>query len=123
MTKTLIKRYSMAFKQHVVREYESGAKVYELQRRYGITGNGTIERWVESYGQEGLRSKVMRIQHIDEANRVKELEAQVKELESALAQVTLDKIMYQAMVQVAEREYGIDLKKKAVRKSSTKLTS
>jgi transposase-like protein len=123
MTKEVIKRYSVAFKQHIVREYETGATVYELQKRYGITGNGTIQRWVESYGQEGLRLKVMRIQHIDEQNRVKELEAQVKELKSALAEVTLDKIMYQAMVQVAEQEYGLDLKKKAVRRSSSRLTS
>ena len=55
---------------------------------------------------------MMHIQHADEANRVKELEAQVEELKSALAEVTLDKIMYQAMVQVAERDYGLDLKKK-----------
>lgn len=123
MTKSVIKRYSMAFRQHVVSEYENGATVYELQKRYGITGNGTIQRWVESYGQEGLRLKVMRIQHVDEQNRVKELEAQVEELKSALAEVTLDKIMYQAMVQVAEQEYGLDLKKKAVRRSSTRLTS
>lgn len=123
MTKSVLKRYSIAFRQHVVKEYESGATVYELQKRYGITGNGTIQRWVEKYGQKGLRLKVMRIQHIDEQKRVKELEAQVRELESALAQVTLDKIMYQAMVEVAEQEYGLDLKKKAVRRSSTKLTS
>jgi uncharacterized membrane protein YkoI len=65
----------------------------------------------------------MHIQHADEANRVKEVEAQVEELKSALAEVTLDKIMYQAMVEVAEREYGLDLKKKAGRRSSTRLTS
>lgn len=123
MTKSVIKRYSTAFKQHVVGEYEAGATLPELQKRYGITGSGTIRNWVESYGREGLRHKVMHIQHADEANRVKELEAQVEELKSALAEVTLDKIMYQAMVQVAERDYGLDLKKKAVRRSSSRLTS
>jgi hypothetical protein len=55
----------------------------------------------------------MHIQHPDEQNHVKELEARVKELESALAQVTLDRLMYQAMVEVAEREHGLDLKKKS----------
>lgn len=122
MTKQVIKRYSEAFKQHVVGEYEAGATVWELQKRYGITGNGTIQRWVDQYGREGLRLKVMRIQHIDEEKRVKELEVRVKELESALAQVTLDKVMYQAMVDVAERDYGLDLKKKAVARSSTRPT-
>ena len=120
MEEQVIKLYSMAFKQQVVREYETGKTVYELKKKYGITGNGTIQKWVERYGWKGLRHKVMRIQHIDEQNRVKELEARVKELESALAQATLDKIMYQAMVEVAEREYGLDLKKKAVHRSSTR---
>ncbi len=119
MEEQVIKQYSIAFKQQVVREYETGKTVYELKKKYGITGNGTIQKWVERYGWKGLRHKVMRIQHIDEQNRVKELEARVKELESALAQTTLDKIMYQAMVEVAEREYGLDLKKKAVHRSST----
>lgn len=122
MTKQVIKRYSEAFKQHVVREYEAGATVYGLRKRYGITGNGTIQKWVEQYGREGLRIQVMRIQHIDETKRVKELEARIKELESALAQVTVDKVMYQAMVEVAERDYGLDLKKKAVARSSTRPT-
>lgn len=122
MTKQIIKRYSEAFKQHVVREYEAGATVYGLRKRYGITGNGTIQKWVEQYGREGLRIKVMRIQHVDEAQRVKELEARIQELESALAQVTVDKVMYQAMVEVAERDYGLDLKKKAVVRSSTRPT-
>jgi transposase-like protein len=112
MTKVVLKTYSMAFKRHVVSEYETGKSVYELQKRYGIGGNGTVERWVRQYGREGLRHKLMHIQHPDEQDRVKELEARVKELESALAQVTLDRLMYQAMVEVAEREHGLDLKKK-----------
>ena len=70
MEEQVIKLYSMAFKQQVVREYETGKTVYELKKKYGITGNGTIQKWVERYGWKGLRHKVMRIQHIDEQNRV-----------------------------------------------------
>ena len=113
MTKQVLKKYSVAFKRHVVSEYEQGKSAHELKKRYGISGNGTVERWVREYGREGLRDQVMRIQHVDEQDRVKELEARVKELESALAQVTLDRLMYQAMVEVAERDYGLDLKKKS----------
>lgn len=114
----VIKRYSMAFKQHVVSEYEAGASASALKRRYGITGNGTVERWVREYGREGIRHKVMRIQHADEQEQVKALEVRVKELESALAQVTLDKLMYEAMVDVAEQKYGLALKKTHAAKSS-----
>jgi transposase-like protein len=118
MKKRIVKRYSMAFKRHVVSEYESGERIGTLRKRYGITGDHTIQNWVKQYSQEGLRHKLMRIQHPDEHDQVKALEARVKELESALAQVTLDKLMYEAMVDVARQKYGLDLKKTREVKSS-----
>jgi transposase-like protein len=120
MKEQVVKRNSIAFKKQIVSEYESGESMSRLQKRYGINGSHTIERWVKQYGREGLRHRLMRIQHPDEQDRVKELEARVAELESALAQVTLDRLMYQAMVEVAEREHGLDLKKKVEAKSSNK---
>ncbi len=53
----------------------------------------------------------MVIQKPEEQNRVKELEKQVQSLKEALAETTLDKLMYKAMVKIAEEEYGLDLKK------------
>ncbi|NPA27104.1 MAG: transposase [Chloroflexi bacterium] len=48
-------RYSEAFKRHVVAEYEQGATVTELMRRYNIHSHGTIKRWVERYGKKPYR--------------------------------------------------------------------
>ena len=45
MKKRIVKRYSMAFKRHVVNEYESGESMRTLQKRYGITGEHTIQSW------------------------------------------------------------------------------
>lgn len=118
MKERIIKRYSVAFRRHVVSEYEEGTSITALQKRYGITGNHTIQKWISQYGQKGLRHKLMHIQHPDEQDRLKELEARVQELESALAQVTLDKLMYEAMVDVAEQHYGLELKKTRAAKSS-----
>lgn len=122
MTERIVKRYSIAFKKHVVGEYEKGESLYALQARYGIGGSHTIARWVKQYGREGLRHKVMRIQQPEEQDRVKELEGRVKELEAALVQATLDRLMYQAMVEVAEEKYGLELKKTNVARSSTEPT-
>ena len=55
MKKQVMKRYSEAFKRQVVSEYEEGHSVVSLQARYGITGNGTIERWIKKYAHAGLR--------------------------------------------------------------------
>jgi transposase-like protein len=111
MARLTLKRYSIAFKRHVVSEYDAGESVCHLKKRYGITGNGTVERWIREYGREGLRHNLMRIQHPSEQDQLKVLAARVQELESALAQVTLDKLMYEAMVKVAEEKYGLSLKK------------
>lgn len=112
MTDIIIRRYSLAFKKHVVSEYEAGASTYELSRRYSITGNGTVARWVREYGREGLRAKIMVIQKPEEQERVKQLEKRVAELEQLVAQLSLDKFMLESTLAVAEEELGHEVKKK-----------
>ena len=111
METVTIKRYSLAFKQSVVREYENGESLSGLQRKYGISGAATIKNWVERFGRYGTRHKLMVIQKPEEQQRIRELEERITELEKALAQITLDKLMLLATLEVAEREYGRVLKK------------
>lgn len=118
MTKGTNKRYSEAFRQQVVREYEAGSTVSDLQKKYGITGGSTIYVWIKKYAHEGLRTGVVRIQTAEEANRVRELEARVKELERALGKVTLEKLILESALEVIEAEYGIDAKKNVPKSSS-----
>ena len=113
MTKRKIKRYSEAFRQEVVREYEAGSSIAELRQKYGIGGERTIQRWIEKYSVSGLRHQVIRIQRADEAQRVRELEARVRELEAALGKVTLEKLLLESTLEVLEAEYGIEAKKNA----------
>lgn len=117
MDKIYVKRYSAAFKQSVVREYEAGASLTELMKRYGIGSSDTLRKWIKKYSLEGLRHEVVVMQRADEQRREKELEARVKELESAVAQLTLDKLMLESIVKVASEEYGLDLKKNFGRRS------
>jgi transposase-like protein len=117
MDKVHIKRYSEAFKKTVVKEYETGETVEALRQRYGIGGGSTIQRWVKKYGVAGLRHEVIIMQRADEQQREKLLEARVKELEAALAQLTLDKLMLETTLEVAGELYGEDFKKKYAPKS------
>lgn len=111
MAKIAIRRYSEAFKKQVVREYEEGASATGLREKYGIKGRSTVNRWVQQYGREGSRYTLMVIQKPEEQQRVKALEQRVQELERALAQVTLDKLMLESLVEVIEEEEGIAVKK------------
>ena len=99
-------RYSEAFKKQVVREYEGGASAYRLREKYGIRGGSTITTWLKKYGREGSRYELMVIQKPEEQERVKQLEKRVQELEKALVQMTLDKLMLESLVEVIEAEEG-----------------
>lgn len=120
MVKEIIKRYSITFKKQVVSEYESGASIYELNRRYGINGATTVKSWVGQYGREGLRHKLIMIQQPEEQERVRELEGQVKELEAMVAKLSLEKFIAECALEVAEEDLGYKVKKKSVTESLAK---
>jgi len=113
-----MKRYSEAFKLQVVSEYEGGQSVRALRHKYGITGNGTVERWVKKYGHAGLRHELVVIQRPDERNREKRLEKRVKALESAVAQLTLENIVLETSLEEAEKLLGMAVKKNDAQPSS-----
>ena len=106
MEKQTMKQYSKAFKLQVVREYESGKSCSALGQRYGIGGSTTIRKWVMKYGRDGLRHELMVIQSPAEQDQVKALKQRVSQLEQAVAQLTLDKLMLETIVTVAEEELG-----------------
>jgi transposase len=94
-----IKRYSEAFRRQVVAEYESGAGITSLQKKYGINGGTTIQTWIKKYAKAGFRHELVHIQTVEEVNRVKELEKQVKELEQALGKVMLEKLKLESILE------------------------
>ena len=112
-TKQIIRRYSLAFKKQVVKEYEAGASASALKRRYGLGGTHMVVQWVKQHSREGVRHKLMVIQTPKEQERVKELEADIAELKGLVAQLSLDKFMLECSLTVAEEELGHKVKKKS----------
>lgn len=115
--KIKLKRYSVAFKKEVVREYEAGASESSLKQKYGIGGSTTISKWLKKYGRYGTRHELMVIQKPEEQNQVKQLQQRIQELETALAQTVVDKLMLESLVTEIEAESGVDLKKNIGRQS------
>ena len=107
-----IYRYSLAFKQKVVKEIEEGKYGKDEARKiYDIRGTYTIQTWIKKFGKLHLLNKVIRIEMKDEVSRLKQLEKEKKELESALAQAHLKLLAYETLIEVAEENLGIELKK------------
>ncbi len=121
MEKQVIKRYSIAFKKQVVHEYESGTSIQRLSSRYGVS-HTSVRKWIGQYSRAGLRHRLMHIQKPEEQDRIRELEARVAALEKALAQAHLDKVMLETIIEVAEEEEGIAIKKNIAPKSSSAFT-
>lgn len=116
-------QYSLAFKQKVVSEIESGRfNVHQARKVYDMRGCGTIEGWIRKFGKNHLLGKIVRIEMKNEKDRIKELEKEKRELESALAQAHLKNLTLESLIEAAEEHYQVDLKKnfgeKAFKKSS-----
>lgn len=117
MQKKKVKRYSEAFKQQVVKEYEAGESIYKLQKKYGIGGQNTVQRWIKKYSRSGYRSEVVRIQTLEDQEEFQAMKKRIVELESALSESVLENRMLKATIEVADKALDMDIKKNFGRKS------
>lgn len=108
--KGVVKRYSEAFKLQVVREYEAGeyGSISAVGRKYGITGLGTIKRWLKRYGKGHLMKQLIRVEAPGEGDRLRELEREVKRLKEALGEAHLDLQVGEAYLRIACRQAGVE---------------
>lgn len=104
-------RYSSSFKQQVVRELETGAGIEELRKRYKIGGGATIQGWLRKFGKNHLLNKVVRIETMEERDRLKQLEAENKKLKMALADSLMAQRCLEVLIEEANKEYKTDIKK------------
>jgi len=116
MVEKKIRRYSHSFKLQVVSEYEAGASVAELRRKYGVKGSATIQTWVKKYARSAYRNKVVRIQKTEEYQALKKMQKHIAELETALSASVLENRMLKATIEVADEALQTDLKKNYARK-------
>jgi transposase-like protein len=110
-------RYSEAFKMEVVQELERDDLPFQhVQRKYGIRGCDTVQRWVQRYGN-GTRGKVIRVERPEEINELKRLGQRVRRLETALADANVELAVERAYTRLACQRAGIEdvveFKKKA----------
>lgn len=109
---SVVNRYSMAFKIHVVSEIESGRLSMEgARRRYGIPGGSTVSGWVRRLGKQHLLAKVVRVETPGERDQLKVQSKRIQELEGALADAHIKLMAYEKLIELAEDEYKLDIKK------------
>jgi transposase-like protein len=122
------KNYTLAFKLSVVDQVEKGEMTYkEAQRRYGIQGRSTVLVWLRKHGvykRHWLASSVDSGEAMDEVEkppqspdqRIKELEAQLKEAQQKAQ-------LFEAVIDVLKKDYGVSIAKKPSGRFSRKGSS
>ncbi|MEM7595619.1 MAG: helix-turn-helix domain-containing protein [Cyanobacteria bacterium P01_A01_bin.83] len=121
------KDYSISFKLQVVQEIEQG----ELTRtqacnKYGIQAKSTIREWLKKYGNFDWEHQRPKDMSKTPEQRILELEAKVKLLEKQKARAEhlaerADKkvIIFDMLVDIAEKEYDIQIRKNYTPELST----
>ena len=123
------KDYSMSLKLQIVREVERGEiPISAAQRKYGIQGRATITVWLRKSGNFDWENQTPSNMPKTPEQRIMELEAKVKLLEKQrayyehLANVSDKKaIIFDMMINLAEKEYQIDIRKNSSPEQSINL--
>ncbi len=114
------KRYfSETFKKARVKEYETGEfTVNEISRLFSIKG-GVIYKWIHQYSH--YNKKKLRVVEMEESStkKIKDLIIRISELERMLGQKQIRIELLEKMIDLAEKDLGIDVKKNFSTPAST----
>ena len=119
--------YSLSLKLEIVQGIEQGKlSTKAAQRKYGIQSRSTVISWLRKYGSFDWENQTPSNMPKSPEQKIMELEAKVKLLEkqkSFLEQQAFvaDKkaIIFDMMIDIAEKEYQIDIRKNSSPELST----
>ena len=110
--------YSDVFKMQVVNEVLSGAiSKYEARRKYGIGGSVTVLRWIRKF--ESSKPKELFMSEKKEKT-VEQLKLEIEQLKHQLEYEKLKSKAFDTMIDIAEEEFKIAIRKKPGAKQSKK---
>lgn len=120
------KDYTLSLKLQLVKEVETGQlSATAAQRKYGIQSRSTIMLWLRKYGNFDWENQTPSNMHKTPEQRILELEVQVKLLEKQKAflehqgHVSDQKaVIFDMMINIAEKEYNINIRKNSAPKQS-----
>ncbi len=121
-------RYSEAFKRQIVEEVDSGRlRAADARKKYAIPGHDTINRWRRRYSKFAVSGTLIRMtdkeqqhRHEREPRKQSSDEERIRLLEHALADASLRIRTLETMIDIAEQEYEIPIRKNSGAEPSTK---
>jgi transposase-like protein len=117
--------YTLAFKLAVVEQVEKGELTYkQAQARYGIQGRSTVLVWLRKHGRQGWgHAASCAAMPPDKSPTPLTPEQQIKALEVQLKEANEKARLFEAMLDVLKKDYGVRVVKKPLGKSSRSSSS
>lgn len=117
--------YTLAFKLAVVEQVEKGELTYkEAQQRYGIQGRSTVLVWLRKHGRQGWSNAAScAAMPRDKSPTPLTPEQQIKALQVQLKQANEKAQLFEAVLDVLKKDYGVRVVKKPLGKSSRSSSS
>jgi transposase-like protein len=114
------KDYTLAFKLAVVEQVEKGELTYkQAQSHYGIQGRSTVLVWLRKHGRQGWgRSALCAAMPTDKTPTPLTPEQQIKALQVQLKEAQEKAQLFEAVLDVLKKDYGVRVVKKPSGKSS-----
>lgn len=113
-----VNKFSDEFKLKVAKEYLStSVSQKELKEKYGFSGNDNISRWMKQFGlKQPNESDIILIKEMTKSKaksrREGELESKIEKLEKQLELSELKTRALDTMINIAERDMNIAIRKK-----------
>ncbi len=113
------KDYPLSLKLQIVSEFESGQLgLKAAQRKYGIQGNRTVKVWLQKYGNFDCNHKVNTMKKKSPEQELLEMKVEleaakkkINRLEKEAEKAGHKAIIFDMMIDLAEKEYKIDIRK------------
>ena len=103
--------FSEESRKQIVKEIETcKCTILEASREYRVSTT-SIYNWLNRYSRYLQKNKVLVVEEKSEQYKSRELEQRVKELEAALGRKQMEIDMLIKLIEMAGKEYNIDLKK------------
>jgi transposase-like protein len=103
--------FSEEFKREKVQELNAGLySISSFCKLWGVSAP-SVYQWIYQYSPQHTKGTTMVVQKESEAQRTSQLLVQVAELERRLGQKQMQLDYLEKLVELASKEYSIDLKK------------
>jgi transposase len=107
-----IRRFSENFRKEKVRELELGiVSIRDLRQQYQVS-DMAVRRWIAKFSSMKEKKERLIVESQSDTIQLLELKKKIAELERVVGQKQLLIDFQQKMIELAEEEYRVDIKKK-----------